>query len=119
MEITNQDIEKWQKIWQQLCDMAYFRKNIVNELAVIPTNGEYESLIQNHIKTNYTQITLDFTWKKVSELKDINGEFLEPQVVPELQEIYIPRLLFKSPGVYSWFKHSFPNCVIFFWEDDI
>lgn len=119
MVISVEDTQKWQRLWSHVCDMAYFRKGIVSELVVIPEEGEYEYLKKLDVEWEHAYITLDYTWKNVSKLTNKHGEFLQTLVVPELEEIYVPRILFESPGVYSWFSYSFPNCKIFFWEDDM
>lgn len=103
----------WKTIWQHICEMAYRRENIVDGV-VIPI-GEYDE-----IKKHYDEeITLDYTWKTWSRLRDSDGKYIDALVVPELKEIYVPRILFETPGVYAWFNYSFPNCSIFFWEDDL
>ena len=60
--------------------------------------------------------TLDSVWEKFSNQKDEFGKFIEPQVVPELVKLHVPYALFHCLGVNSWFEHSFPNCVVSFWE---
>lgn len=92
----------WQETWQKLCDMAYYRKNVVSEFIV---DGLYEEILK---LKNLEELTLDFQWKNYQELK--------PLIIPELKYIYVPRILFESLGVYAWFKYSFPNCKIEFWE---
>jgi len=54
-----------------------------------------------------------------SARRDPDGNYVDPVVVPELKEIYVPRILFTCLGVFTWFRHSFPNCQILFWEDDM
>jgi hypothetical protein len=93
--------------------MAYFRENIVETIVLPPEN--YDELKRYKSK----EITLEHTWKSWSRLRDSNGAYLDAQVVPELKEIYVPRILFETIGVYAWFNHSFPNCSILFWEDDL
>jgi hypothetical protein len=119
MSIPRQTLEKWQTIWQQVCEMAYYKKNIVQQLQ-IPID-DYDSLItyKNIHRDQFDELMLDFTWKRFSQNRDANGNFIEAMVVPELTFIYVPRILFETIGVYSWFKFSFPNCVICFWEDDM
>lgn len=119
MEISTENSKKWQSTWRRVCNMAYFRKDIVSELIVIPEDGEYEFLEKLDLEWEHACFTLDYAWKTISKLTDANGEFLQPLVVPELKEIYIPNILFQSPGVYSWFSYSFPNCKVFFWEDEM
>ncbi len=106
-------VEFWKSIWKHICEMAYFRENIVETIVLPPEN--YDELKRYKSK----EITLEHTWKSWSRLRDSNGAYLDAQVVPELKEIYVPRILFETIGVYAWFNHSFPNCSILFWEDDL
>ena len=117
MEINSEAIERWQSIWNTICNMAYHRKGIVKHITT--DSCEYNSILRYHSLKylNFDEITLDHTWKKYSSTKNENGDFLEPLLVPELEEIYVPRILFTCPGVFHWFKHSFPNCAISYWED--
>jgi hypothetical protein len=97
----------WQETWQRLCDMAYYRKNVVSEFVVDGLLGDLEQeLLESN---NIEELTLDFQWQKYQQLK--------PLVIPELKYIYVPKTLFESLGVYSWFRYSFPNCKIEFWEN--
>jgi hypothetical protein len=97
----------WQETWQRLCDMAYYRKNVVSEFIVDGLLGDLEQeLLESN---NVEELTLDFQWQKYQQLK--------PLVIPELKYIYVPKTLFESLGVYSWFRYSFPNCKIEFWEN--
>lgn len=107
------NVEFWKSIWQHVCEMAYFRKNIIESIVLPPEN--YDELKRNKCK----EMTLDYTWKFWSQLRDSNGMYHDALVVPELKEIYVPRILFETLGVYAWFNHSFPNCSIHFWEDDL
>ena len=91
--------------WRQICDMAYFRSHIVDEIIV----GEHNNITE--------KARLDYHWKQYSSLKDPRGDFIEALVVPELKYIRVPYNLFHTEGVYAWFRHSFPNCVITFWEE--
>jgi len=94
--------EDWQQVWRRVCDMAYLRTNICEELVVYP----YDPVIE---KDWPEEITLDYTW-------DIyNEKYHEAQVVPELKKLFVPRDLFVCLGVTQWFLFSFPNCVVEFW----
>jgi hypothetical protein len=104
-------IEKWQSVWKQVCDMAYERKNIVEELVVTPESQNEMLFYARNNCSNAEEITLDYTWKQYSSFAHPEG----PLVVPELKRIYVPCSLFECLGVYSWFKHSFPNCEIQYW----
>lgn len=93
--------------------MAYFRNRMETHIIVNPSDS-----IQHYMHcTNFNDIRLESVWKRYSEMKDKNGDFIQPQVVPELEELCIPYKLFYSMGVYQWFRYSFPNCKLVFWED--
>jgi hypothetical protein len=113
MELTNEQIKKWQIIWHRVCALSFFRKDIVSQIII----DNQEDIKKYRSSRNFEEITLDYTWKFYSSLKDQNGNYIEPLVVPELEKIYVPHALFEALGVYAWFKYSFPNCVISFWED--
>ena len=118
MEVPQDVITKWQTVWQQLCDMAYYRKNISPMISVDRDN--YYDLLRYRVSAeNFDQITLYYMWKQTSSVQKLDGTPIEPLVVPELLEIYVPRVLFETLGVYQWFKHSFPMCSILFWEDEM
>lgn len=102
-------IRKWQSVWIHLCEMAYERKNIVEELVINPESQNEELFYARNNCSNAEEITLDHIWKMYSA---VSGDAL---VVPELKRIYVPCTLFECLGVYSWFKHSFPNCEIQYW----
>ena len=112
MELTNEQIKKWQTVWQRVCNLAFFRKDIVTRIIV-----DYTDDIKKYMSCrNFEEITLDYTWKIYSSIKDENGNYIEALVVPELEQLCVPHAIFEALGVYAWFKHSFPNCVISFWE---
>ena len=119
MGIPQKTIEKWQAIWKQVCEMSFYRKNIVEQLQI--SIDDYESLLKykNIYSNEFEKLTLDFTWKQFSQIRDTSGVFIDTKVVPEITFIYVPRILFETLGVYAWFKSSFPFCVICFWEDDM
>lgn len=118
MDVPQDVINKWQVIWQGICDMAYSRKNISDTVLIEKFN--YNELLTYMINArNFEEITLDYKWKQVSSQQNYDGSYVEPHVVPELKEVYVPRILFSTPGVFHWFKHSFPNSSISFWEDDM
>jgi hypothetical protein len=118
MDIPQDVINKWQVIWQRICDMAYSRKHISHTVLVEKFN--YTEILGYMINaSNFEQITLDYIWKQVSSQKNPDGSYIQPLVVTELKEMYVPRILFSTPGVFHWFKHSFPNCSISYWEDDM
>lgn len=61
--------------WNQLFDMAYLRKNIVEEL-VISSNSMKE------------EDTMDYTWKEYS------NKYKQTKIVPELKKLVTPYSLF-------------------------
>jgi hypothetical protein len=77
-----------------------------------PESDNEAAFYERNRCSNAVELTLDYTWEKYSKAHG------DPYVVPELKNIYVPRSLFECLGVYAWFQHSFPNCVIEFWEDD-
>ena len=85
--------------------MAYFRTHISDEIVVGPHNIPNE------------KATLDYHWQRYSSLKDPNGDYIEALVVPELKRIVVPLHLFYTQGVLAWFKHSFPNCDINYYDE--
>ena len=118
MDVPQDIIDKWQNVWMQLCDMAYSRKDVSSTFSVEKFN--YNELLTYMINSkNFDLITLDHTWKQVSSQRNPDGTPVEPLVVAELYEIYVPHIMFASLGVFQWFKYSFPNCTILFWEDDM
>jgi hypothetical protein len=94
----------WRSVWNQICDMAYYKKNIVSQILV-----EVDELSMD-------DPTLDSVWAEYSKTK-IDDAYIGIHVIPELQKIFVPRELFEAPGVYTWFSHCFPNCVVTFWDD--
>uniref|UniRef100_A0A6C0JLJ7 Uncharacterized protein n=1 Tax=viral metagenome TaxID=1070528 RepID=A0A6C0JLJ7_9ZZZZ len=118
MDIPDNVIKHWQDIWRTLCDMAYNRKNIVPKLWIEISNYDKLLYYKNNSR-NFDEITFDYIWKQISSTVNPDGTYLEPSVVTELEAIYIPRIIFQSPGVSRFFSHSFPNCTILFWEYDM
>lgn len=103
-------ISEWKAVWSKLCDMAYKRQGIQEEVCVIPTSSNEVHFYERNTCHNYDELTLDYTWEKYSK------EYRDVYTVPELKRIYVPRSLFECLGVYKWFEVSFPNCKIEFWE---
>lgn len=107
----NDVVKKWQSVWDQVCLMAYEHRNITDKIIVHPDSPMEQYFYERNKCSNAEEITLDHMWQKYSYSGD------NVFVIPELQRIYVPRSLFECLGVYAWFKYSFPNCVIDFWED--
>ena len=118
-------INVWQDVWVKLCKMAYEEDIPVSEIITSPGYVRIEGIAlpmsvnaqseyySRQIPLNSEHITLDYMWKHYSK-----GHGTEmPGVVPELRKLCIPRSLFQSLGVGPWFRHSFPNCDIVFWDE--
>ena len=118
-------IEQWQEVWDRICKMAYEKTNICEKIVTKPgifhLNGEvindrsekthsYEYERSQPLNTYF--LTLDNVWKQYSSFY---GPKM-PEVVPEFKELVVPRALFSSLGIDVWFRHSFPNCKVTFWE---
>jgi hypothetical protein len=106
-------VTQWQNVWKQLCTMAYTRENITDQLLIIPQSSNENTFYERNTCPNNEEITLDYTWKEFSK------KYHDALVVPELKMIFVPRVLFECLGVYSWFKFSFPNCTIMFWDNPV
>ena len=115
--IPQEELQRWQLFWKRLLDMTYYRKGIETELFAEQTDGDYDNIILWNEKTDQIMtITFDRMWRAYSELRNDRGVFLDPQPVPELRHLYVPRILFECLGVYTFFRVCFPNCIISFWE---
>jgi hypothetical protein len=121
MEIPAEIVQKWQSVWKKICNMAYGDSSNISFVCVPLDEHEYREILKYKTEkyVNYDQIMLDHMWQKISSVKDENGNFPEAKVFPDLKEIYVPRVLFETMGVFQWFQHSFPNCTIMFWEDSM
>jgi hypothetical protein len=108
---------KWQALWKTICEMSYHRRCLTYEIARPMEDYQLMEKYKNTNPSDFYKLTLDCTWKEYSERRDTDNNFIEPQVVPELRFIFIPRILFDSLGIRSWFQFSFPNCKVQFWED--
>jgi hypothetical protein len=87
--------------WNQLFDMAYLRKNIVEELH-LPSCSSYTD-----------EDTMDYTWKEYS------NNYKSTKIVPELKKLVTPYSIFFCLGCNSFFREVFPNCVIEFTEEQV
>jgi hypothetical protein len=109
------DKQYWQEIWTQICNMAYYRTNITDRIHIRIN----ENLFSELKKIDYKEYTFDHVWYEISKNKNPDGLHIDALIVPELKEIYVPRVLFECAGVYAFFTYSFPNCIISYWEDDV
>jgi hypothetical protein len=96
----------WRDFWTILCEMAYLRHGVCEEIVIVPNDGLF--FIRN-AKRLPEEITLDYTWKVYS------SKYKEPQVVPELKRMHVPRQLVEDLGIEKWFSYSFPNCKVTYW----
>lgn len=115
----------WKIVWDTICKMAYENEKPVSEIIVVPGHVRIEGISirmseQKHaeyyrrgLPINSDVITLDHMWKYYS--KQHGAEM--PKVVPEFEHLHVPRGLFNSLGVIPWFRHSFPNCTVSFWDE--
>jgi|LakMenEpi03Aug12_release.lakeMendotaPanAssembly.Ray.scaffolds.fasta_scaffold526904_2 hypothetical protein len=110
MEPEQELINKWQNFWERLCRMAYYREGVVKKLEVYIGDIDEYMKIKN---CNYFPLTLSYMWSKTS-----NESISDTQLVEELEHLFVPRILFETLGVYTWFEYTFPNCKIEFWEDN-
>lgn len=121
-----QTIDQWQYVWDKLCKMTYEEKEICESVITRPSILCIDGLIMNDTSelthshqyknpkyVNVEFLTLDNIWKQYSH---IYGP-IQPKVIPELKKLVVPKCLFECLGVRSWFRHSFPNCEVVFWEE--
>ena len=104
-------VSSWQKVWDRILSMAYLEANKVEKLLVFTKDSSDNTFYKRKIPRNYPDINFEYAWSEFT--RNYKGEI---QIVPELKEIFVPRSLFECVGVYSFFKYSFPNCVIRFWD---
>jgi hypothetical protein len=119
-------VDAWQGLWDRICRMAYEKKDICEK--IITTNGilhmdgqiveDNRQYVHSHIYNrekpiNSYFLTLDNIWKQYSSF---HGAQM-PHVIPELKELVVPYSLYNCLGVQSWFRHSFPNCKVYFWDE--
>lgn len=97
--------------------MAYCKTYIIEDLITRPaspfTEVEHTEIYNKRLCHNEYDITLDYTWKIYSKAFKTKM----PHVIPELKRLHVPRILFEELGIRPWFKYSFPNCVVTFWEE--
>ncbi len=119
-------ITQWQYVWDLICKMAYegtgICEKIVTSPGILHINGEVIKdntelrHASEYAKTSYMNtyfLTLDNIWKQYSKFYGTKM----PGIVPELTEIVVPFALYNELGVNPWFRHSFPNCKVTFWEN--
>lgn len=120
----NETVSGWNEVWEKICKMTYENDTPVSEIITSPGfmtvhNIEYpiDKITQSQYYTdgvpaNAEVITMDYMWDIYSKKHGPNM----PKPVPELEKLHVPRSLFECLGIHSWFRHSFPNCKITYWE---
>jgi hypothetical protein len=122
----NHTIEAWQSVWDKICKMSYDGTDVCEEIVTTPgimhingriLNNKYKS---DHIieysrlePVNTYFLTLENVWKQYSS-------FHGPQpvkVIPEFKKLVVPRCLYECLGVQQWFRYSFPNCQVTYWDE--
>jgi hypothetical protein len=119
-------IEAWQQVWDKICRMAYEKKDICEKIITRPgsirVNGKP---VPDSRESTHTQeynrrepmnsyfLTLENVWKQYSSFH--RSEM--PHVIPEFKELVVPYSLYNCLGVQSWFRHSFPNCKVYHWDE--
>jgi hypothetical protein len=119
-------LEAWQEIWDRICKMAYENKDICERIVTRPgilhVNGHivsdkrestHSAEYARREPVNSYFLTLENVWKQYSHF---HGTQL-PGVVPEFKELVVPYSLYNCLGVQAWFRHSFPNCKVFYWDE--
>ena len=113
--VTEAAIQKWQKVWTSLCDMAYHQKDVKEDVFIQPENY-HDLYIWSKYDPNFDKLKLEHTWKKYNYM--VNGSYIEPFKIEKLRHLYVPRILFEDLGISTFFDVCFPNCQVTFWEDD-
>lgn len=119
-EIT---IEAWQSVWDHVCKMAYegtdICESIITRPGVMTINGKkvFDKRERTHSQEyarlqpiNTYFLTLDNMWKQYSDY------YPEVKVIPEFKKLIVPYALYQSLGITQWFRYSFPNCEVIYWE---
>lgn len=118
-------IESWQYVWDKICKMAYEGQGICESIVTRPGILHIDGrVIQDKTEVTHSKeyarqsnmnsyfLTLDNIWKQYSHLHNTKM----PGVVPELKELVVPFVLYNDLGIEPWFRYSFPNCKVTFWE---
>jgi hypothetical protein len=105
--------------------MAYENEKPVSEIVTTPDRVRIDGIVilmnekeqsnyySRGLPLNSEVITLDHMWSYYSKVHGTK----EPKVVPQFEKLHVPRALFKSLGIGPWFRYSFPNCTITFWDE--
>ena len=106
-QVMTDERHYWQPIWRNICEMAYFRKNIKEEIVIPSRKIVYSKFFE--------ECKLDHQFFRISSIINSDGTYIEPQVVPELVYLKVPKVLFEHVGINAWFRYSFPNCKVELW----
>lgn len=119
-------VDAWQDVWDKICKMAYEGKDVCEKIVTRPgilhingqvlhdsTESTHSREYNRHTPVNSYFLTLENVWKQYSSFY---GSQM-PQVVSEFKELIVPYSLYNCLGVQSWFRHSFPNCKVYFWDE--
>lgn len=124
---SQETVDDWSQVWETICKMAYEGKQTTSAILTTPSfmmveesandnlsEGEHSSYYRKKYPDNEYDITLDCTWKKYSRMY---SHMKDPLINLGFERLHVPRPLFESLGIYPWFRYSFPNCKITFWEE--
>lgn len=119
-------IDAWQEVWNKICRMAYENTDICERIItrpgvmhvngrVIPDKRESAHSQEYNRKepVNSYFLTLDNIWKQYSTLYKTQALY----IVPDFKELIVPHALYDCFGVQSWFRHCFPNCKVYYWDE--
>ena len=109
---TFKTISKWQKVWLALCEMVYIPESKKYSKIIVKSevNDNEDAKLYNYkLVSNQDLITFEHVWRKFDNL--------ELLVCTELEELYVPKILFECMGIKYLLQSSFPNCEVKFWED--
>lgn len=105
--IPQRDIENWQIMWSIILNMTYHGTDIIPSLEItLPCDKLWKN------DPDFEKVTFEYMWKKYSQLKDENGNYLEPKPVPQVKNLYIPFFLFECLGSSVFLATCFPNCIV-------
>lgn len=118
-------IIEWQNVWDIICKMTYEGTNKCENIITKPGNlyidgrKVYDKREKTHSREylrlepdNIYLLTLDNVWKQYSSYYGTK----ELIIVPEFKKLVVPYPLFHSIGIPQWFRYSFPNCEVIYWN---
>lgn len=123
---SQETLDSWTQVWETICKMAYEGNESISSMITSPSfmiveelandnlnEAEHSNYYKKRYPDNDYEITLDCMWKKYSRMYPTH----DPCVNLSFERLHVPRPLFESLGIYPWFRYSFPNCKITFWEE--